>query len=474
MATVDVQHDNVRSTGLERLCFLITPMGQASSLVRKRANEVFRDYIEPACKATEYFPVRSDPMLGPRIRQGITNALNCASMTIAYMGGNPWNPNVMIEIGHRMSTKLPLVLLCDQDKCGKTPDFPFHLQDLWVVTLPVARVDPDKIEELVNVIRAVEKEYRPLEWPHPIALINVRYRETVSTQDLIYTAASKGAEELFGGDDNRLVGLTMKEFFHVAKRRMPPAQFAAFRANQRQVRKDIQGRMTNTSNTLARALIPMYFDQHPVAKYNDRAYLPVILEDHTPENKDWYNMRVLYLDVTSVSQKATNSRGEEYYYCALDVNGEAKLPPLQPTSPRRVFLSYTRPDRDMVKQVFTALKELFPREVEPWMDLEDLYAVSNYPEKLTKAIQDADHTLVFCGKGGPGNGQSWEYEFITAKLIENDRDKPKFRANAVLLDGVEKLPDKMLALKVHGIVRMAEIVQDYENSLEQIIFPDRK
>ena len=133
-------------------------------------------------------------------------------MTIAYMGGIPWNPNVMIEIGYRMSTKLPLVFLCDQDKCGKDPDIPFHLQNRWVVTLPVSGVDPDKIEELVKVIRAVEREPRPLEWPHPIALINVRNRnvETVSTQDLIYTAASKQAEELFGDDDNRLVGLTMK------------------------------------------------------------------------------------------------------------------------------------------------------------------------------------------------------------------------------------------------------------------------
>ena len=69
--------------------------------------------------------------------------------------------------------------------------------------------------------------------------------------------------------------------------------------------------MTDTSKTLARAIIPMYFDRHPVAKYNGRAYLPVILEDYTPEHKDWYNIRVLYLDVTSVSQKATNSRGEE-------------------------------------------------------------------------------------------------------------------------------------------------------------------
>ena len=127
----------------------------------------------------------------------------------------------------------------------------------------------------------------------------------------------------------------------------------------------------------------------------------------------------------------------------------------------------------MVEQVYSALKELFYPEVEPWMDLEDLYAVSNYPEKLTKAIQDADHALIFCGQGGPGNGQSWEYDLITDKLIGNDRDNPKFRANAVLLDGVEKLPDRMLALKVHGIVRMAEIVQNYENSLGQIIFPDR-
>ena len=70
MATMDVQHDDVRSTVLQRPCFLITPMGQASISVRKRAEEVFKNYIEPACKATGYFPVRSDPMLGGQISRG--------------------------------------------------------------------------------------------------------------------------------------------------------------------------------------------------------------------------------------------------------------------------------------------------------------------------------------------------------------------------------------------------------------------
>ena len=36
------------------------------------------------------------------------------------------------------------------------------------------------------------------------------------------------------------------------------------------------------------------------------------------------------------------------------------------------------------------------------MDLDDLYAVSNFPEKLTRAIQHADHALIFIGPGGRG------------------------------------------------------------------------
>ena len=342
MALAELQTERVGKSVLDKPCFIISPMGQTSSPVRKRAEEIFKNYIEPVCKATGYFPVRSGPTLGGSIINGITNALNCAPMTIAYLGGLPWNPNVMIEVGYRLNTNLPLVYLCDQDDSGNDLPLPFHFQGQWVVSLPVSGVDSGKIEALIEVIRASEREPRHLEWLHPIALINVRDRDTISEHNLLYTAASESAEELFG-IDGRLVGLTMEEFLHAAKKRMPPAQYHAFSANQRQARKDLQGRMTNASSAPAVASIPLYFDRHEIGKYNGRAYLPILLQDYTPENKDWYNMRVLYLDVTSVSQKATNRWGEEYYYCSLDLDTSTRLAPLETAPPR----ASSSPIRDM-------------------------------------------------------------------------------------------------------------------------------
>ena len=148
MALAELQTERVGKSVLDKPCFIISPMGQTSSPVRKRAEEIFKNYIEPVCKATGYFPVRSGPTLGGSIINGITNALNCAPMTIAYLGGLPWNPNVMIEVGYRLNTNLPLVYLCDQDDSGNDLPLPFHFQGQWVVSLPVSGVDSGKIEAL--------------------------------------------------------------------------------------------------------------------------------------------------------------------------------------------------------------------------------------------------------------------------------------------------------------------------------------
>src|SRR3954452_25031006 len=136
MTLADAQNNKSTGHQLGNPCFIISPMGQPAGPVRKRAEDVFQNYIVPACKQTGYFPIKSSPALGNSIISGITNALNCAPMTIAYLGGMPWNPNVMIEVGYRMDTKLPLVFLCDQDAEGNDPPIPFHLQGRWVVTLP--------------------------------------------------------------------------------------------------------------------------------------------------------------------------------------------------------------------------------------------------------------------------------------------------------------------------------------------------
>ncbi|HKM53609.1 MAG TPA: hypothetical protein VJY33_09360, partial [Isosphaeraceae bacterium] len=132
MVTVVVQE----KPELRKLCFIICPTGHVSASTKKRAVEVYRDYIESACKETGCFPVHSGPELGANRIKGITNALSCAPMAIAYMGSEPWNADVMTEVGYRLSTKLPLVYLCDQDEHGDNPELPILFESSWIVSLP--------------------------------------------------------------------------------------------------------------------------------------------------------------------------------------------------------------------------------------------------------------------------------------------------------------------------------------------------
>ena len=472
MATAgSTRHDHDLGVDLAKPCFIITPLGQGANPIRRRAKDVYDRYIKPACMASGYEPLRSDPKLGGSIIRGITNALNCAPMAIAYMGGLPWNPNVMIEIGYRLSTKLPLVYVCDQDQDGNDPPFPFHFQNRWIVTLPIGEFDPAKLDDLIAAIHAEERESRTLEWLHPIALINVRNRDTDSPDNLLYTAASREAAEIFG-KDGRLVGMTMRDFLLHMRHQMPPAQYHAFSENQEKARKALLGRMTDESDVPAGASIPLFFNNHENDRYNGRAYLPVILQDFTPENRDWYNLRMLYLEVTSICKRATWANRGEIYYCPLDVNDEGRLDPISVAPPRSIFLSYSREDRDLVEQTFSRLKEEFHPEIEPWMDLEDLFAVPNFPEKLTQAINKANHFLIFFGKGNAHPGQIFELDMVRLRMITEFRLKTGLLVTPILLDGCSGLPESYRDLGLSGFVTMSAIEADFERTMRRVLFPE--
>lgn len=274
MASADMQQGTIGAAELRRLCFVINPSDQTSAHPKERAEEVLREYIEPACEQTGYWPLPFGPLLGPDKIRGLTNALRCAPLAIAYLGSKPWDSEEMVEIGYRLSTKLPLVYLCDQDVGESEAAIPWLFGRPWVVTLPASRFDRSKVALLRDAIQNAQSGPY-LEWIHPIALINVLNQDTQKSQNLLYTAASRDAEEIFGLD-KRLVGLTMKEFLKAAKRRMHPAQFRAFIINQRRARLKLRDRMVNVAGAPAVANIPLYFDRHEIPKYNGRAYLPIV------------------------------------------------------------------------------------------------------------------------------------------------------------------------------------------------------
>ena len=409
------------------VCFAIL-----SSSDEWRANEVYNKYIKPACGLVGYRAQRSNELFRANIVEGVTNALSCAPMAVAYLGAPPWDANVMLQIGYRLSNQLPLVYLRDKEVLGKDDALPSIILADQVVSIPVPRKGDSPreraeqaaaVKELVEHIQAeqmpeiddiakkltiAQLDRRYLDSVHAVAWINVRSDNTESTSNLIYIAASKRAEDIFG-IERRLVGRTMAEFMSGIKRRMPRAQWAAFRDNQRRARKQLRGRAQGKDADVAIATIPIYFENHENDNFNGRAYLPIIVKDFQPQNSDWYSIAVLYLDVTSVTELDEN---RNIYVCRLDTTAQLMLEPLPNDAPVNVFISYNRRDQDEVEQIFSAVKEFFWSDVVAWMDLSELTPGDTWTDELIDAIANAEAAFIFIGPNGIGEYQQKEIDTI--------------------------------------------------------------
>ena len=205
-------------------------------------------------------------------------------MTVAFMGSphcdvsgcggaHFWNANVMIELGHRIASRLPYVLVSDRDIYGKRPDFPLSLSALNVTLLPGpvsgptphnwVDVAPDAtVNEIRRKIVTEQKRIRSLDCKHSLASINASSRDTATLQSLLYTAASAAAEDLFGveGDDEdcqrQLVGRTMAQFFEGVRNRMHPVQWKMFQRDQVEAREMLRNNQKSVAN------VPIVFEKH--------------------------------------------------------------------------------------------------------------------------------------------------------------------------------------------------------------------
>ena len=139
-------------------------------------------------------------------------------MCIAFMGSTPecsiascsgsafWNANVMIEVGYRLASRLPLIFLCDRDCHGKPPELPMSLRNLNVIILPASSsggngLDANPMSSVEKIVKQLQEEgrrRRPLDSMHALAAINASERETQKPENLYYTAASDLAEDMFG------------------------------------------------------------------------------------------------------------------------------------------------------------------------------------------------------------------------------------------------------------------------------------
>ena len=128
-----------RSENMKK-CFVVSPIGDEGSEVRKRADQVFKYIIAPVCNETGFEPIRVDKLNQPdSITQTIIDYLMNSELVVADITGH--NPNAFYEMGYRASTGKPIIHLK-----GKNERIPFDIAGIRAFDYDLS--DLDSVEEV--------------------------------------------------------------------------------------------------------------------------------------------------------------------------------------------------------------------------------------------------------------------------------------------------------------------------------------
>lgn len=140
----------------EKICFIVTAIGESGTETRDRADEVFSYLIAPVCEELGYKPVRVDQVDAvDNINETIINYLKTAPMVVADMTGH--NPNAFYELGFRQALELPLVPII---QIGNKLPFDVISQRTVFYNLSVGKIEQSKRE-----LKAKMKSFENFEMP---------------------------------------------------------------------------------------------------------------------------------------------------------------------------------------------------------------------------------------------------------------------------------------------------------------------
>jgi len=150
----------------EKLCFVISPIGEAESETRKRSDQILRHVVRPAATSCGYKAVRADEidkpgMITSQVIQHVVNdALVVADLTER-------NPNVFYELAIRHALRKPLVQIIRKGEA-----IPFDVAGTR--TIYVDHKDLDSVEsaknEIIEQIKALERDSSDIETPISVSL----------------------------------------------------------------------------------------------------------------------------------------------------------------------------------------------------------------------------------------------------------------------------------------------------------------
>lgn len=136
---------------MEKVCFVISPIGKEGSEVRKSADEVLEYIINPICKKYKYKVIRADKMSNSGlITKAIIEQIISADLVIADLTGN--NPNVFYELAIRHSYRKPAIQIVKGELA-----IPFDIANMRTISYETTLSGADNAKtELDSMIQAIE------------------------------------------------------------------------------------------------------------------------------------------------------------------------------------------------------------------------------------------------------------------------------------------------------------------------------
>lgn len=132
-----------------KTCFVISPIGQDGSEVRKNADDLYDLIIEPGLEKFDFKVIRGDKVTtSSSITDDVIKRIQNSELCIIDLTGH--NPNVFYECGRRHETAKPFILMK-----RKGEEIPFDLKDIRTVDYDLSdprktRVSIDNLKRFVN------------------------------------------------------------------------------------------------------------------------------------------------------------------------------------------------------------------------------------------------------------------------------------------------------------------------------------
>ena len=238
---------------------------------RQRADRVLTSIIDPACQATGYEAVRANDLQAKTIVEPIISVLNTHPLVIADLAAPPWNPNVLMEVGFRLATGGPIVLLADADP--KQEILPLQLRNVRIHIINSATPGRAEVDSLIESIKKYGSEVNYLESDYPTIEFSISWRSPDGGR---FIFANDKAARLYGlGHPEELIGRPVNEVDPRLKNFVPDEEYYNKYQDDQAA---ILGKIMTRDPAPKTASIPLWFTKHDVETEIDNIYWPVLVQ----------------------------------------------------------------------------------------------------------------------------------------------------------------------------------------------------